>query len=163
MDIKFIDISTYQGISSNAEHFYAKVREVNPADYQESLVTSSTHEMTSFVYFFDGEELKYFPNEKEAEQLWQKDHGWDKRPETLKWKEGDILRYQEDGTIRFPSLLSIVKVAVEKFPDSVLCFSFNGDRKTFAKFLLAMHDVKNETLKKEAEEIIELLQGRFKK
>ena len=58
MEIQFIDISTYQGISAGAEHFYAKVGKVKPKDYQESLVTSSIHEITSFVHFVNGEELR---------------------------------------------------------------------------------------------------------
>jgi hypothetical protein len=157
MEIQFIDISSYQGISAGAEHFYAKVGEVNPKDYQESLVTSSLHNMTSFVHFVHGEELRYFPSEKEARDLWQKDHGFDKRHETLKYKEDEIEEYLEFGTIRFPDIKSIVKAAIEKFPNSVICFSFNGDRNTFAKIFLKMYESKNEKLREEAKEIISLL------
>jgi len=157
MEIQFIDISTYQGICSDADHFYANVGEVNIKEYQESLVTSSMHDMTSFVCFSTGEELKYFPTEEEARALWQKDHGFDKSPEVLKYKEDAIARLQEEGTIRFPNIKSIVKAAVEKFPGTAICFSFRGDRKSFAKLILRMYESKNEKMKGEAIEILGLL------
>ena len=75
----------------------------------------------------------------------------------LKYKEDDILDIQETGTIRFPNIKSIVKTAVEKFPDAVICFSVNGDRKMFAKYIISMYENKNENLKKEAIEIFEIL------
>ena len=50
-----------------------------------------------------------------------------------------------------------MKAAVEKFPGTAICFSFRGDRKSFAKLILRMYESKNEKMKGKAIEILGLL------
>ena len=149
MDIQFINITSFIGISSNAEHFYATVGD--PKYLQENLLTIVGMDMSSGVSFNDNHKVKYHPNEQEAIQLWQKDHGHDKNPVTLKWKEDTIKEYMEDGTYRFPSVLAVVRRARELFPKSILCFSMNSSRNQFAKYITKLY----ENNKKLADEIIE--------
>lgn len=133
MEIQFIDITSYRGISSEAEHYYAKLGELSYM--QENLLVQASCEANTGISFVNGEELKYFPTPEEARAMWEKDHGRDKSELVQKWKEDDILDLQESGTIRFPSILSIVKKAREMFPGAVLCFSICGSRKAFAAYI----------------------------
>ena len=152
MDVQFIDITSYRGISADAEHFYAKIGYPSK-DCQEYYITDMGGDITRGIWFTNGRSLRYYPSEKEARQLWQKDHGFDKDPITLKNKEDDILALQEDGTIRFPSILSIVKEAKKEFPNSIICFSYSGYRKEFVKIILKMDENKDP----EAAEIFKIL------
>lgn len=135
MDIQFINITSYIRISSNAEHFYARV---GKPDYtQENYLTMLSCDVCSGVVFPSEGELRFFPNREQAEDLWEKDYGFDKsQTDTL--KEDIIAELQEDGTIRFPSVIEIIQVSRKKFPNSILCFSMNGTRKEFARFVYAM-------------------------
>jgi hypothetical protein len=134
MEIQFVDITSYRGISSDAEHFYARVGA--PKDVQEFYITCMDCDVNAGVYFHDERQLRYFPTEEEARSLWQKDHGFDKREITLKYKEDDIADLVETGTIRFPSIEAIIKKAKEEFPDAVICFSISGSRKEFVKWFI---------------------------
>lgn len=140
MEIQFIDITSYRGISSDAEHYYAKLGEISYM--QENLLVQASCEANTGISFVNGEELRYFPSPEEARAMWEKDHGRDKRELVQKWKEDDILDLQESGTIRFPSILSIVKRAREMFPSAVLCFSMCGSRKAFATYMMKLPEEK---------------------
>ena len=140
MDIQFIDITSFRGISSDAEHFYAKIGKVKNS--QEYLLTMPVMtDICDGVSFTNEPHLRYYPDEREARRLWEKDNGHTRQDLIVIRKEKAIAELQEDGTIRFPSILSIVKRARELFPDSLLVFSFCKSRKQFVK-LLSRHDEK---------------------
>lgn len=144
MNIEYINITSYIGISSNAEHFYAKVG--IPYKVQEYIATSQSYSGENGVDFVNGKELRYYPSKSEARNLWKKDNEWDTRPFVIAHKEDDIKDLQEYGTIRFPSIASIVKAAKRDFPDSVICFCINGSRKDFAKYMERLLEKDKETL-----------------
>ena len=135
MQIEFIDITTYAGISSEAEHYYAKIGYNNI--HQEMLLTDSLCKPNSGIFYINGKSLIYFPKREEAEQMWEKDHRWEKnKPEIAKHMEDDILDSMENGTQRFPSILEIIRAARKKFPKTMLCFSFQGSVSEFTKRII---------------------------
>ena len=136
MDIQFINITSYIGVSSNAEHFYARVGA--PKCTQENYVTMIDCDMASGVNFPSEGELRFFPDAKQAEALWKKDYGYETEKSPLNRKDDIVAELQEDGTIRFPSVVEIIKTARKRFPDSLLCLSMNGSRKEFAKYVFRM-------------------------
>ena len=144
MKLEFIDITSYIGISSEAEHYYATVGD--PKYVQENYVTMVGCDVTSGVTFMNQRKLRYFPSREEAEKLWQKDNGFSRDPFTIAHKADTIADLMEDGTARFPSIISIVKKAKEEFPDSVLCFSLNGNRNEFVRYLKKLDDRKVESI-----------------
>ena len=146
MDFQFIDITTYRGISSNAEHFYAKVGK--PEYTQENIVVMQSCEPGTGVSFINGEELKYYPSKKEARKMWEKDNGYSESTFVLENKERMISDCMKEGTIRFPSIPAIIKRARETFPDSILCFSIRESRKEFVKYLLSLEKRDKKTLDK---------------
>lgn len=129
MDIEYINITTYKGISSDADHFYAKIGSVGYL--QENLISDLACKPESGIVFSILNELRYFPSKKEAEVLWMKDYGWDEKNNNKIHHDFYIQDIVEKGTIRFPSVLSIVQTARKRYPDSVLCFLFQGSRKAF--------------------------------
>lgn len=131
MQIEFINITTYKGISSDAEHFYASVGK--PDMVQEFLLTDPVSKPESGVFFGSEDLLRHFPSPEEAEAMWQKDHGHDRV--TDKWHDEQVQSIVKDGTIRFPSILTIVRAARGRFPDAKLCFCFRGSRKEFVRIL----------------------------
>lgn len=138
MDIQFIDITTFRGVSSEAEHFYAKVG--NPEDLQEFLITSPMERPNMGVYFINEHHMRYMPTYDEAKALYLKDH-WEKRHKELDaFDEDQILEMVEDGVGRFPSVLSVVETAKKMFPESILCFSISGSQKEFAKWMQRNED-----------------------
>lgn len=146
MQIEFINITTYAGISSEAEHYYAKIGYNNM--HQEMLLTDSHCKPDSGIFYINGKSLIYFPTRKEAEQMWEKDHRWEKdKLEIARHKEGEILDFMEDGTQRFPSILEIIRAARKKFPKTMLCFSFQGSVSEFTKRIkkLCQNDKEYET------------------
>lgn len=152
MDIQFIDITSYRGISSNAEHYYAKVGD--PKDVQENAVVSLSFDLGSGVCFISKNDLKYYPTQYEAEKMWEKDNGsYINDPSVASLKSTSISILQKEGTIRFPSILSIVKEAKKKFPDSILCFSIRGSRKEFVKYMQNLYDNNRKLL----DEILEII------
>ena len=153
MDIQFIDITSYRGISSNAEHFYAKVGK--PEHTQEIYLINSICEVNEGVWFQDGEHLLFYPTKEEATQLWEKDNKWDKDEFVIKHKEDSIMEMVEDGTYRFPSIIEVVKAAKKKFPDSLLCFSLEHSREEFARWLFKCYE--NEKTKAYAVEILDII------
>ncbi len=140
MNIEYIDITSYRGISSDAEHFYARAGE--PSWVQEMLLTDTACKPNSGVSYVNGEELRHFPSREEAEALWEKDHGKNHALASTEWKETEIRSFQEKGTIRFPSLAAVIRAARKRFPDAVLCFSYSGSVKEFASIVLKIssHD-----------------------
>ena len=131
MNYQFIDITSYRGISSDAEHWYAKIG-VN--DYtQEDLLFTAAAKVNCGVLYVNGEELRYYPTEEEATAMYRKDN-WEKK--TL--DEFDMERIRDvtlNGTIRFPSILAVVKAAKKMFPDAMICFSICGSQSEFAKYM----------------------------
>ena len=141
MEIQFIDITTYRGISSNADHFYAKIGEVGEA--QEYYMTMKLlDDICEGVSFINTPDLIYYPSKQEAINLWEKDNGWNKSNISPKSRETAIDDLVKNGTIRFPSILSIIKTAKEKFPNALLVFSYCGRRKNFVN-LLSKYDEKS--------------------
>ena len=138
MDVQFIDITSFMGVSSNAEHFYAKVGK--PEYAQEHYLFDLGCKPESGV-LFNGQNLRYYPSEEEAVALFKKDN-WGKPVDM-----DSVMMLQEDGTIRFPSILSIVKAAKKEFPNSVLCFSISGSRKMFTKYLQSLKGITEEITK----------------
>jgi len=131
MQIEFINITTFKGISSDAEHFYASVGK--PDMVQECLLTDSGSKPESGVFFGSEDMLRHFPSEEEAEAIWQKDHGHGRL--TDKWHDEQVQSIVKDGTIRFPSIFAVIRAARKRFPDSKLCFCFRGSRKEFVRIL----------------------------
>ena len=132
MDYQFIDITSYRGISSNAEHWYAKIG--TPELTQENLLFGLSEKSNSGVSYVNGEELKYYPNLDEAIEIYKKDNG--QKDELNEWDKERIKDILNNGTIRFPSVLSIVLTAKNKFPHSILCFSICGYQQEFARYML---------------------------
>ena len=144
MDYQFIDITSYRGISSNAEHFYARIG--SPDYAQENMITMLTCEPTTGQSFVNGKELRYYPTEQEAEEMWKKDNHSLPGDFPLALKRDQIEDMMEYGTIRFPSILAIIKKARELFPESVLCFSMHGSRKEFVKYIQSLEKEDRRTL-----------------
>lgn len=138
MDVQFIDITSFMGVSSNAEHFYAKVGK--PEHAQEHYLFDLCCKPESGV-LFNERNLRYYPSEEEAVALYKKDN-WGKPVDM-----DCVMELQEEGTIRFPSILSIVKAAKKEFPNSVLCFSISGSRKMFTKYLQSLKGITEEITK----------------
>ena len=148
MDIQFIDITSYRGICSDAEHWYAKyITDFKSAN--ECLAVEGTS-----VYGWD-EELKFYPTREEAIELIKKENQVIGASKEI--KEWQIQEIMDKGTIRFSSILDIVKNCRKDFPKSILVFSIRGSQKEFKKWLIGMYESKEETYKNTAEEIIKSL------
>ena len=131
MDYQFIDITSYRGISSNAEHWYAKIG--TPEYTQENLLYGRETKPNTGVSYINGGELKYYPDVDEATALYKKDNC---EKEILnEWDKERIVDIMTRGTIRFPSIVSVVTAAKKFFPNSVLCFSICGSQNEFAKYM----------------------------
>lgn len=96
-------------------------------------------EVNGGVTYVNGEELKYYPNLDEAIELYKKDNGQKEKLDD--WDEERIKEIINNGTIRFPSILSIVLTAKNKFPNSILCFSICGSQKEFASYMKNHEDM----------------------
>ncbi len=139
MEIQLINIETYIGISSEAEHFYAKV--VKQEDIEEVIAfENSSARLESLCDYRSAEELLYYPSKEEAEIYAKKDFpdhdrtmNDEERRRRRAVETGDLLEY---GTVRFPSILSVVKTAREKWPEACLYFTFRGRRDAFLKLIL---------------------------
>ena len=137
MDYQFIDITSYRGISSNAEHWYAKVG--NPNLAQEEMLFDLGMQVNGGISYVNGEELKYYPSLDEAIEMYKKDNA--PREDFNEWDKRRIKDILNDGTIRFPSILAIILTAKNRFPNSILCFSICGYQKQFAKYMLDHKDI----------------------
>lgn len=139
MEIQLINIETYMGISSEAEHFYAKA--VRQEDIEEVIAfENASARLESLCDYRSAEELRYYPSKEEAENYARKDFpdhdrtmDDEERRRRRAVETGDLLEY---GTIRFPSILSVVKTAREKWPAACLYFTFRGRRDAFLKLIL---------------------------
>lgn len=143
MDIQFIDITSFIGISSDAEHYYAKIGE--PKYLQEDYLFYADCKPNNGVMFT--KDLHYYPNRDEAKAMVEKDNS----PEMLKQFGPDFMEHRIDdyvinGTIRFPSILEVIKAAREYFPDSTLCFSIRGSMNEFVKYMHSLSDDKTEEI-----------------
>ena len=146
MQIEFIDITTYRGISSDAEHFYAK-RATSTAKVQESLLDGSGLE--SMSYWCD-EDVKFMPDREQAEQLCRKDNkmAWGTQAESHPVTEEQIREMIQNGTIRFPSIEALLKQVRKDHPNAVLCFSIHGSRKVFTNWLNGLYETDKEKLQR---------------
>ena len=132
MDIQFINITSFIGISANAVHYYAKLLDTK---YLEEYLMD-TNEMDNLCDG-TGEEMRYTPTEDEARAMAAADYPDmdltltpEKRKAFREIAEGDYLEY---GTTRFPSILRIIQETRKRFPDSALFFTLYGSRKSFMK------------------------------
>ena len=138
MDIQFINITTYRGISSNAEHYYAR------------LATDATKVQESFMEGFEiysfSEDLLFFPEREQAVELCRKENSMRGIDSVV--SEEQIEKMMDEGTIRFLSVFDVVETARKKFPGSVLVFLMNGTKKEFIKYLQSLIDHKKDELLK---------------
>jgi hypothetical protein len=138
MQIEFFNITSYCGISSNAEHFYVKHLD---AKYLEETLQFTMTDRLEELAGETGEELRYIPTKEEAESIARKDYPDYDRTLTPEKREtfreitiGDLL---ETGTTRFPSVMRIIREVRRQFPDAVLYFMAHGSRKDFKKWCMA--------------------------
>ena len=145
MNIEYIDITSYRGISSNAEHYYAKVAVFDSKTYE--CFIAGEH-----PYTFD-EELLFYPNREQAIQLCRKDNEMScyKIPTAI--SEEQIEDMMKRGTIRFPNVLEVVRQARKQYPNAILKFYMYGYERKFASYLDSLNKYDKETVS----EIIELL------
>lgn len=138
MDYQFIDITSFRCISSEAEHFYAKVGD-SSGYAQENILFMASADVNTGVSFVEGNnrvyKLRYHPTREEAISLYLKDNYGADRENLGPEAEDRIFELMEDGTTRFKSVLSIVRECRQRFPNSILCFSMSGSRKEFAKWM----------------------------
>ena len=134
MEIQFIDISSFRGISYGAEHYYAKL--LDTKDFEALLMGADKLEN---LCGSTGEEMKFIPTEEEARAMAAGDYPNtdlsltpEKREAFREIAEGDYLEY---GTRRFPSILRIVQETRKRFPNAVLYFMIYGSRKDFLTYL----------------------------
>ena len=145
MQIEFFNITSYCGISSNAEHFYVKHLD---AKYLEETLQFTMTDRLEELAGETGEELRYIPTKEEAESIARKDYPDYDRTLTPEKREtfreitiGDLL---ETGTTRFPSVMRIIREVRRQFPDAVLYFMVYGSRKDFIKWRIAQKDNQKE-------------------
>lgn len=139
MDIQYINISSFRGISSEAEHYYAKfVPEERKRDVAESIFEGGNPTIHC------SKNLLFYPTREQAIDLIKKDNRiegqFHKEP-----TENVIAKYMEDGTYRFPSILDIIKEARKMFPGSILCFALQESMDAFRKYWMRMYEAGEET------------------
>lgn len=134
MEVQFINITTYKGISSDADHYYGRVGDAR--DLQEYyLFNIACKPDEGVLYVGDGKDLRHFPSREEATELFFKDNA-DKQGKPLsEFDKKRIDAMVRGGVPRFPSVISLVRAARKEFPDATLCFSYQGSRTEFAKLL----------------------------
>lgn len=150
MDIQFINITSYRSVSSNAEHYYAS-RATEPEKVNEAFIEAAEGCYPHLCQ----EEIKFFPDEAQARALCKKDNVMTygiSRPVS----EEQVKEIQANGTIRFPSLPDLVRTVRETYPDSVLCFFYQGSRQAFFRLLERLSQSSPETL----HEILKYLETR---
>lgn len=152
MNFEFINITSYRGISSDAEHFYAK-RATDPAKVQESLLDGSGLE--SMSYWCD-ENVKFMPDREQAEQLCSKDNkmACGTQAESHPVTEEQIREMMQNGTIRFPSMEALLRQVRKNYPNAVLCFSIHSSRKAFTNWLNGLYEIDKEKLQRILEIIL---------
>ncbi len=134
MQIEFIDISTFRGISSEAEHYYAKI---STGDfYAEELIFDYGWSLDACARI-GGKDLRFYPTAEQARQIAEKDHKFDLRnlseEDRAKRIQWDIDDLTENGTIRFPSVTEILRQARKEHPEAVLYACFCGSHKEFLR------------------------------
>lgn len=136
MQIEFIDISSFRGVSANAEHYYAKVS--RPGYMADLAALDVSVGLQTFCGDPNGETLRFFPDKEQARALAEKDNGLGfLPPEERKARvQSDIEDLMEDGTYRFPSIIEIVRSARKRYPTAVLYFTLHGSHKAFLQSIL---------------------------
>lgn len=143
MNVEYIDITSYRGISSNAEHYYAKVAVFDDRTYE--CFIAGEH-----PYTFD-KELLFYPDREQAIQLCKKDNKM--AFYEIAVSEEQIEDMMKNGTIRFPNVLEVVRQARKQYPNAILKFYMYGYERNFAIYL----DKLNKWDKETVSEIIDLL------
>ena len=143
MNIEYIDITSYRGISSNAEHYYAKVAVFDNETY-ECFITDE------HPYTFD-KDLLFYPDREQAIELCTKDNQMGFY--SIAVSEEQIDRIMKEGTIRFPNVLEVVRQARKQYPNAILKFYMYGNSQKFASYLDGMEKYDE----KAVNEIVELL------
>jgi hypothetical protein len=134
MDVRVIDITTYAGICSEAEHYYAKEKSFK---YAGEMVwgTDSLSHLTSDDP--NADDILYIPTQAEAEMIARKDypiHNSDNQEnvaEIMARRKGDIDDMLEIGTRRFLSIKQIMKRCRELYPKSLIIYTIYGSHKKF--------------------------------
>jgi hypothetical protein len=147
MDIQFINITSYRGISSNAEHYYARVA-TDVKAVNRCFVESDSG---CYPHLCD-QDMIFYPNQEYAIELCKKDNQLFLNYHGV--TETQISDMMTRGTIRFPSVLDIIKQARKTYPNSILCFYFQNNRKAFFSYLNSLIENDKATL----EEICKLLE-----
>lgn len=145
MNIEYINITSYRGISSDAEHYYAKRHVQDKDDYDAFLEQEKP-------YSFN-EDLRFYPDRQQAIELCKKDNQMLYGIHAPEISESQIKNMMADGTIRFPSVLDVVKTARAQFPDAILCLYFHESKKMLLDYLNRLLQAKSPVL----DEIITLL------
>ena len=130
MDFQLVNITTYRGISSNADHFYAKI-----ASDSDKIVESFS-EGSDFSEYLCDTDLIWFPSLDEAQALVEKDNS----PMPTDPKRLELLRLQaeiihKEGTTRFNSVTDILRSVRSSHPSSVIVVLMQGNRRRFFTWL----------------------------
>ena len=129
MDIQFINITSYRGISSNAEHYYARFASEN----EKELIAEDIFCGYSVATYCNTDML-FFPDREQAIALIKKDNQMTGSPFKENIDDDTIAVYMERGTIRFPSILDIIKQARKQFPQAIFKFYLQGSEDEFRKY-----------------------------
>lgn len=157
MEIQFINITSFRGTSSNAEHYYARYAE-NAYDVQQALLES--YEGQIYQHSHD-KDLLFFPGKEDAEKLCLKDNRmcWGADVNVHPVTPAQVELMMKEGTIRFPSIEAIIRQARHKWPEAVLIFSLYGSNKRFRNWMVNTY----ENDKKAGEEVFEAILGPLRK
>lgn len=145
MNIEYINITSYRGISSNADHYYAKYHAPNEDDFDAFIDGERPHSFDT--------DLKFYPDRQQAVELCRKDNQMLYGVHAPEITESQVENMMADGTIRFPSILEVIKTARKKFPNAILCIYLHRSHTAFADYLNKLLQAKSPVL----DEIITLL------
>lgn len=118
------NISSYAGISVNAEHVYCKYKVFDRIID----ILHNTYDLDDFSASstINGEELKWYPNEEQAKYLEDKDGAS---------SYCDFEYYMTFGTIRFNSDHQITMELRKQFPDCNLIIMHNDSIKSYYRIM----------------------------
>ena len=126
MEVIIANITSYIGISSDAEHYYCKYEKVNTVELLDRLY--NYHRLS----VYGSNELKYYPTQEEALMLVRKDN-YGRSTDTDEYK---ATWYMEDGTIRFPSAHAITNELHKKFPDANIIIAVDDSINSYKSLML---------------------------
>ena len=143
------NITSYIGISADAEHYYCKYE-----------VFDNQVEFLNHVHSYDevavygDKELRYYPTEGEALAMVKKDCG-----DKISYMQ--VADYINHGTIRFPDIHSITRELHKQFPDSEIVIAENESVKEYMNSYLheEYYILFDELTKEQQEKLINLFVG----